>query len=40
MYFVEQSRVDSPFSKLVFHVPETTVLGWLHRAVLPLLRSF
>ncbi|MBM0256478.1 hypothetical protein JNW89_05955 [Micromonospora sp. 4G55] len=32
MYFVERSRVDSPFSKLVFHVPETTVLGWFQRA--------
>ncbi|MEU4689823.1 hypothetical protein [Actinoplanes sp. NPDC023714] len=32
MYFVERSRVDSPFSKLVFHVPEITVLGWFQRA--------
>lgn len=25
--------MDSPFSKLVFHVPETTVLGWFQRAL-------
>ncbi len=24
--------MDSPFSKLVFHLPETTVLGWFQRA--------
>ncbi|RKR85876.1 hypothetical protein BDK92_0087 [Micromonospora pisi] len=32
MYFVERSRVDSPLSKMVFHVPDTTVLGWFQHA--------
>ncbi|MFC7246675.1 hypothetical protein ACFQO7_29695 [Catellatospora aurea] len=32
MYFVERSRLDSPLSKLVLHLPETTVLGWIQRA--------
>lgn len=31
VWFVERSRVDSAFSKLVFHLPETTVLGWFQR---------
>jgi hypothetical protein len=32
VWFVERSRVDSPLSKRVFHLPETTVLGWFQRA--------
>ncbi|MBL7258291.1 hypothetical protein [Paractinoplanes lichenicola] len=32
MWFVERSRVDSPYGKLVFHHPGTTVLGWFQLA--------
>ncbi|WP_232050734.1 hypothetical protein [Actinoplanes sp. OR16] len=29
---MERSRVDSPFSKLARHLPDTTVLGWFQRS--------